>query len=230
MTTSLSPKSRGDQVHSVCMDPSQSHPGEDMPCVPSQEYQQRLNNAAREMLAPQEGSYFSPILRKINQQLKQYRLQDRVTPYEVFNEAYNRAVEKSNKCEEIENVPAWFRKTCFYIISEWNRDFKRRDGYLPHNSSDDDRNSDQIQELHPEPLNCSNPLDIIARMDIFKSLSPLDQKILLLYATGLSWDEVAERMIESGDFTSDRQQVAQTIAQRASRARRKMRDQYYDQA
>ena len=51
---------------------------------------QQLNHSIQIMLSGKEESEFPPILRTINSRLKQYKLQNRFSPYEVFNEACDR--------------------------------------------------------------------------------------------------------------------------------------------
>lgn len=196
-------------------------------CIPEPEYKQRFNNAIQSMLSVQEESGFPPILKTINRRLKQYQLQGRVSPYEVFNEACDRALAKFERCEEIPNIPGWLTTTCCYIISELSRKFRRNDG-MTLEYPDDDQDSGKDQEFTRYDPNCLNRLDLLAMYELFDKLSALDKKILRLYVSGLSWEEVADHLIESGEQSGDRRRVVQSIAQRASRARRRLYDQYFD--
>ena len=48
------------------------------------QYRQQLNHSIHIMLLDKEESGFPPILRTINRHLRQYKLEDRISPYEVF--------------------------------------------------------------------------------------------------------------------------------------------------
>ena len=179
------------------------------------ENRQRLNQAIRSMLSNQEESEFPPILRTIDRHLRQYRLCGRIDPYDVFNEAYTRALKKFEKGEEILLLPAWFRTTSFYIVCEWSRKHQRHD----HVDSVD------TEDFQERPHHCSvDRLDLIAMQDAYGQLPSLDRKILLMHASGLTWEEVARRLIQSGEQSGALGHVTQSIAQRAHRARRRLRD------
>lgn len=188
---------------------------------------EKLNHAIQLMLSNQEESGFPHILRTIERKLRQYQLRDRLSSYEIFNEACNRAIKKCEEGEEISNIPAWFRTACFYIVSEKSREFKRIDSALQASTE----TNYSLEELIDSQLcnsNRSTQLDILEMLEIYHQLPKLEQKILYLQASGLSWEEVADRLIESGEQEGDRKHVGQAIAQRASRARKQLRKQYYD--
>ena len=180
------------------------------------ENRQRLNQAIRSMLSNQEESEFPPILRTIDRHLRQYQLCGRIDPYDVFNEACNRALKKFEKGEEIPLLPAWFRTTSFNIVREWNRKHQRHDHV-------DSIDTEDFQE-RPHHCSVTDRLDLIAMQDAYGQLPSLDRKILLMHASGLTWEEVARRLIQSGEQSGDLGHVTQCIAQRAHRARRRLRD------
>ena len=60
--------------------------------------------------------------------------------------------------------------------------------------------------------------------EAYGQLPPLDRKILLMHASGMTWEEVARQLIQSGEQSGDQGHVTQCIAQRAHRARRRLRD------
>jgi hypothetical protein len=195
--------------------------------APTSPCREKLHRAIENMLSNREESKFPPILRTIERHLKQYRLRDRLSPYEIFNEACNRAIQKCEEGEEIPNIPAWFRTTCFYIVSEKSREFKRRDSALQA-STETGQSLDELIDSQLCNASHSTQLDILGMLEIYQQLSKLEQKILYLQASGLSWEEVADQLIQSGEYEGDRKQVGQAIAQRASRARRQLRAKYYD--
>ena len=177
---------------------------------------QRLNQAIRSMLSNQEESEFPPILRTIDRHLRQYRLCGRIDPYDVFNEACNRALKKIERGEEISLLPAWFRTTSFYIVCEWSRKHRQYDDVGSIDAED-------FQE-QPHPCSVTDRLDLIAMREAYGKLPPLDRKILLMHASGMTWEDVARQLIQSGEQSGDHGHVTQSIAQRAHRARRRLRD------
>jgi hypothetical protein len=188
---------------------------------------QQLNHSIQIMLSGKEESEFPPILRTINRHLRQYKLQDRFSPYEVFSEACDRAFKKFEKGEEIPNIPPWFRTTCFNITREWNRATIRTDGvncFYPK----DDQDSEREQEIRIYNPNQMTNLDLLAMYEVYAQLPELDRKVLCLHVSGMSWEEIADRLIESGEQSGDRIHVAQALAQRASRSRKRLRSLYFD--
>ena len=180
------------------------------------ENHERLKQAIRSMLSNQEESEFPPILRTIDRHLRQSRLCGRIDPYDVFNEACNRALKKFEKGEEIPLLPAWFRTTSFYIVCEWSRKHRQYD----------EAGSIDTEDFQERPHHCSvtDRLDLIAMREAYGQLPLLDRKILLMHASGMTWEDVARQLIQSGEQSGDLGHVTQCIAQRAHRARRRLRD------
>lgn len=179
------------------------------------------------MLSGKEESGFPPILRTINSHLRRYKLQNRFSPYEVFNEACDRAFEKFKKGEEIPNIPPWFRTTCFNIIREWSRKAIRTDGvncFYPR----DDQDSEREQEIGIYNPNQMTNLDLLAMYELYEQLPELDRKVLCLHVAGISWEEIADQLIDSGEQSGDQVHVAQALAKRASRSRKRLRSLYFD--
>ena len=195
-------------------------------CPETPEYRQQLNRAIDLMLSNKEESGFPSILRTINRHLRQYKLQDRFSPYEVFNEACDRAFKKLEKGEKIPNIPPWFRTTCFNIIREWHRETIRTDG-VDYSHFRDDQDSGEEKEIGNYNPNQTTNLDVLAMYEMYIQLPKLDQKVLYLSASGLSWEEIADRLIESGEQSGDRNHVSQALAQRASRSRKRLRQLYF---
>jgi hypothetical protein len=192
--------------------------------APTSSCREKLHRTIETMLSNREESRFPPILRTIERHLKQYQLRDRLSPYEIFNEACDRAIQKCEKGEEIPNIPAWFRTTCFYIVSEKSREFKRTDSAIQP-LVEIDYTLEELVDSQLCNASRSTQLDILGMLEIYQQISPLEQRILYLQASGLSWEEVADQLIQTGDYEGDRKQVGQAIAQRASRARKYLREQ-----
>ena len=214
------------QEQSPMVDDKETNETIEARCPQTPEYRQQLNRAIDLMLSNKEESGFPSILRTINRHLRQYKLQDRVSPYEVFNEACDRAFKKLEKGEKIPNIPPWFRTTCFNIIREWSRDTIRTDG-VNCSYPRDDQNSEEEQEIGNYNPNQMTNLDVLAMYEMYVQLSKLDQKVLYLSASGLSWEEIADRLIESGEQSGDRSHVSQALAKRASRSRKRLRQLYF---
>ncbi len=181
------------------------------------EQREYLNQAIRSMLSNQEECEFPPILRTIDRHIRQYQLQGRVDPYDVFNEAYTRALKKFEAGEEIPLLPAWFRTTSFYIVCEWSRKQKRHD-------QADSIDDEAYHETVPHHRDALNRLDLMSMRDAYSQLPALDRKVLLMHASGRTWEEVARRLIESGEQSGSLDHVTQSIAQRGHRARRRLRN------
>lgn len=197
------------------------------PCTQTISYRQQLNHSIHIMLSDQEESGFPPILGTIKRHLRQYKLQDRFSPYDVFNEAYDRAFKKLEKGEEIPNIPPWFRTTCFNIIREWSRETIRTDG-VNCSYPKDDQDGEREQEIGIYNPNQMTNLDLLAMYELYKQLPELTRKVLRLHVSGMSWEEIADQLIESGEQSGDRSHVAQALAQRASRSRKCLRSLYFD--
>ncbi|MCX5964481.1 MAG: hypothetical protein NT070_15500 [Cyanobacteria bacterium] len=188
---------------------------------------QQLNHSIQIMLSGKEESEFPPILRTINSYLRRYKLQNRLSPYEVFNEACDRAFKKLEKGEEIPNIPPWFRTTCFNIIREWSREIIRTDG-VNCSYPRDDQDGEREQEIRIYNPNQMTNLDLLAMYEVYAQLPELDRKVLCLSISGMSWEEIADRLIKSGEQSGDRGHVAQALAQRASRSRKRLHSLYFD--
>ena len=190
-------------------------------------YQEQLNHSIQIMLSGKEESEFPPILRTINRRLRQYKLQDRFSPYEVFSEACDRAFKKLKEGEEIPNIPPWFRTTCFNIIREWSRETIRTDG-VNCSYPRDDQDSEREQEIGIYNPNQMTNLDLLAMYEVYAQLPELDRKVLCLSVSGMRWEEIADRLIKSGEQSGDRSHAAQALAQRACRSRKLLRKLYFD--
>ncbi len=188
---------------------------------------EELNHSIDIMLAGQEKSGFPSIFRTIKRHLRQYKLQDRFSPYEVFSEACDRAFKKLEKGEEIPNIPPWFRTTCFNIIREWSRETTRTDG-VNCSYPRDDQDSEREQEIGIYNPNQMTTLDLLAMYEVYTQLPELDRKVLCLHVAGMRWEEIADQLIDSGEQSGDRVHVAQALAKRASRCRKHLRSLYFD--
>jgi hypothetical protein len=64
----------------------------------------------------------------------------------------------------------------------------------------------------------------MAMFERFVELKPIERKLLQLRAMGLTWEEVAQRLIEDGEATAN-PQLPRKLAQQASRIRAKIRQE-----
>jgi DNA-directed RNA polymerase specialized sigma24 family protein len=183
---------------------------DDVECKTVDCQMRRLDRAVKVMLSGDEPDNFPSILLAINRHLYQLKLQKVKTVAEVFIETYFRAVKKIEAGEPIANVQAWFRLTAFCVVREWS--------------------CQDICEPEPDPVDpaiaCTlqSHLDVIAVVARFERLTPNEQKLLQLRAMGLTWEEVAERLIQDGVETA-RENLPQRLEKWASLIRSKMRQE-----
>jgi DNA-directed RNA polymerase specialized sigma24 family protein len=180
-----------------------------------------MNNLAKEnldrlvciLLSGSEDENLNSLLPAINRWLRQFHLQDNRDAYEVFSETYKRAVDFLDSGRSISNIPAWFRTTAFNVVREWSRS-SQREACEPYDFIERTRNA-SVDFI-------AAPLAVLDMLKIFNQLDRIDQRILELNASGLSWKEVADCLNhdEENSFTAD------SVAQRASRARRRLRSLY----
>jgi DNA-directed RNA polymerase specialized sigma24 family protein len=174
---------------------------------------ENLDRLACSLLSGSEDENLNSLLPAINRWLRQFQLQNNRDAYEVFSETYKRAAEVLDAGRTIDNIPAWFRTTAFNVVREWSRS-SRREACEPHDVIEKTRNA-SVDFI-------AAPLAVLDMLKIFNELDPVDQKILKLNASGLSWQEVADQLNhdEANRFTAD------SVAQRACRSRKKLREFY----
>jgi predicted RNA polymerase sigma factor len=162
-----------------------------------------------------------PILRAIQRPLRQYHLADQYEVHEILHEAYLRGKKKLQAGEVIRNPYAWLRATAFHVIYERKR---------KHRSSSTDP---QIMEaVLPDPrLNLMQQQVLLEELDLlYESLALMHQEdpegTCLLYlrnVRALSWSQISHWLAAEGQAVPNEA----TLRQRASRAKRRLRDIFW---
>lgn len=155
------------------------------------------------------GSTKNKVLGSINHFLKQFKLDGYYDPDEVFNMVYEIAVRRIESGTDLFNLYGWFKATSFNRI----RELKQQES----------KSRSLCNRLRTEQNNSVNSgFNVIEMVDLFEKLDPIDRKILEFHGIGLEWSEIAKRIVEDGDLPYSAN-LPNTLAQRASRARRKLR-------
>jgi hypothetical protein len=171
-----------------------------------------FDQVVEKMLSGGNDPSFAPILVVIDSHLRRFRLHSIHDAQEVFNEAYRRAKAAIAEGKPMPNIPAWFRTTAFNIVREWSRQAQAQ-GRLQADATC------LAENRQPE---CYS--DVLDMLQAFQQLPFLEKQILILNAQGLSWKEVAQRLVEQGDC-SESPNLVQNITQKACRARKILRQQ-----
>jgi DNA-directed RNA polymerase specialized sigma24 family protein len=176
-----------------------------------------FDQALTEILGQENPQAYS-IMSAIQRMLKQYRLASQIEPFEILHEAYLRGKQKLQTGETITNVYAWLRSTAFYVISERKR--KDRDGATePHVLEavvQDEHISPMQQQILAEELKL-----------LYQSLAKLQQEdpasarlLALKTFQDWSWGDIRGWLISQGEPAASEA----TLRQRASRAKRRLRE------
>jgi len=160
------------------------------------------------------------ILTYIKRCLKQFNLSQLYQPNEILNETYVRAIKSIESGKKIENCLAWIRGTAFNIIREFSREAQRSHLVEPNS---------RWLEVTLESVQCNVTEseieeDFKAILMALKAMNPADCKILCLkYVEGMSWKKISKLLIEQGEEW----QTEETLRQRASRAKKKLRQIFH---
>jgi DNA-directed RNA polymerase specialized sigma24 family protein len=161
------------------------------------------------------------INKRVDWLISQYQLRDYCAITEIFCDVYIRAIKSLKAGKEIKTPNSWIRATAHNVVRERFRSH-RRQGKLENKvmlevkvkhelnevrGSCDDKDFSQIDEL----------------LSSMEQLNSIDRKILLLQAEGMSLENIASQLVQDGDLPHQKNLVA-NITQKASRARRKLRE------
>ncbi|MBE9112859.1 sigma-70 family RNA polymerase sigma factor [Nodosilinea sp. LEGE 07298] len=162
-----------------------------------------------------------PILSAIQRTLRQYHLNTQYEAHEILHEAYLRGKKKLQAGEVIRNPYAWLKATAFHVIYERKR---------KHRASATDP---QVMEAAlPDPrLNLMQQQVITEELDLlYQALQLLHQEdpeaTCLLYLRTVrdwSWAKISQWLIAEGHPAA----TEAALRQRASRARRRLRDIFW---
>jgi DNA-directed RNA polymerase specialized sigma24 family protein len=152
------------------------------------------------------------VLKTIYKYLCKFHLNNTFEPREIFNETYIRAIKHLELGKEIPNITAWFRSTSYNIVREYSRKEKRQLEIC------------SKYEFNFSQYSLSSSKEFIHLFDALKKLKPIDRELLISHATGISWEQIAKNLINRGDEEGDIKTVANKLAKRHSRLRKKLRD------
>jgi DNA-directed RNA polymerase specialized sigma24 family protein len=159
------------------------------------------------------------VAKRINWLRSKYRVQDEIEIGDVICEAYSRGIKSLETGREIANVGGWFRSTSHNIIREKFREIDRRvhlNDRLIH-----EHNSILLEE---NIISCTSEHTQLEELwTRLSKLKVIDRKILILQAQGQSMRQIATQLIADGDY-QDCENIVGNITQRASRARKQLRE------
>lgn len=146
--------------------------------------------------------------------LYNHNLKDNYNEYEVFNEAYDRAINYLRKGKTITNLCSWYKSTGYNIIREYSKIENRQ-------KSIRDKLSSCCEIRHASHNDCraENLSKIIEKIEISLK-NKLDVRIICLRVLDeLSWEEVCTKLIKGGDLNCElSKQCIDRIKQRFHRA------------
>jgi DNA-directed RNA polymerase specialized sigma24 family protein len=158
------------------------------------------------------------ILSSVQRTLNQYRLTAHLEAYEVLHEAYLRGKKKLQSGETIHNGYAWLRKTAFHVIYERRRKY-RAGGTEPHilEATILDERVNLLQQLI-----AGEEINILYRaLEILSQEDPdTTRSLCLKMIHGWSWSDIRECLVAEGQVIPNEA----TLRQRASRAKRRLRE------
>ncbi|PSN16318.1 hypothetical protein C7293_03180 [filamentous cyanobacterium CCT1] len=161
------------------------------------------------------------ILSAIQRTLNQYHLNTQYEAYEILHEAYLRGKKKLQAGEVIRNPYAWLKATAFHVIYERKRKHRA-------NATD----PQVIEAALPDPrLNLMQQQIIVEELDLlYAALRLLNQEdpeaTCLLYlrtVSDWSWSQISQWLIAEGHAAA----TEAALRQRASRAKRRLRDIFW---
>lgn len=175
-------------------------------------------------LDPKDIEYHN-LLPWIKQRIQQFNLLGGgLCEFEVLIEAYTIAIKKTKEGYVIENLPAWFKGTTFNIIRNIKRELKRQDS-IKNQIKYSQKGSEDVS-----PFSSIENSSVDERLQpLLKALETLDDAeralLNLRVVKGLTWSEIAEKMIQSGkEEPIEMEKLLARLRQRCSRILAKLRN------
>ncbi|WOD37861.1 sigma-70 family RNA polymerase sigma factor [Nodosilinea sp. E11] len=190
-------------------------------CPPADAPAQDVFDQALSEILGKDNPHATPILSAIQRTLKQYSLHDQYEAHEILHEAYLRGKKKLQTGELIHNPYAWLRATAFHVIYERKR--KHRSGAT---------DPQVIEAILPDHrLNIMQQQVLSEELDLlYEALALLHDEdpegTCLLYlrnVRGWSWSQISQWLLSEGLPPANET----TLRQRASRAKRRLRDIFW---
>lgn len=156
--------------------------------------------------------------------VKRFKLDGLLCEFDILIETYTIAVRKTREGYVIRNRPAWFKSTAFYIINNLNRELKKQD--LVKSKVSDDQSEGKSLE------SCDESSDKIrCIIKAFENLREEERYLLnLRIVEGLTWSDIAKRMISEGKETVISERLLARLRKRHQRALGCLRRNYEDLA
>jgi RNA polymerase sigma factor (sigma-70 family) len=174
-----------------------------------------FKSAVEKLLKP-DNPHAKSLFAFIRRTLGQYKLTGIYSESDIFNEAFERGLRKSES-ERIINPKAWLRSTSFNVMKENVRLAMKT------TSLDEDILSDQEEECF-EDLTFGNETFEVCRkavVEAFSKLNHQDRKIIELRCLeGRTWKDVREKLGENKTNLP-------ALRQRGQRALEKLRKEYH---
>lgn len=159
----------------------------------------------------------------IHRLVKSFKLYE-TCEFDVLIETYTIAIRETRKGYVIKNRPAWFKSTAFNIISNLSREMKKKD--LVKNKLKHDQSETNNVEFCDESSDKTRCL-----IKAFKNLRQEDQQLLKLRVVeGLTWSDIAERMIAKGEENTISIETLARLRKRHERALKRLRSHYENSA
>ncbi|MGB3202557.1 MAG: sigma-70 family RNA polymerase sigma factor [Nodosilinea sp.] len=187
-------------------------------CLPADAPAPDVFDQALSDILGQDNPYAYPLLSVIQRTLHQYHLSTQYEAHEILHEAYLRGKKKLQTGEVIRNPYAWLKATAVHVIYERKR--KHRDS-----ATDPQVMESALPDLR---LNLMQQQIIAEELDLlYQALQRLNQEdpeaTCLLYLRTVrdwSWSQISQWLMAEGHPVS----TEAALRQRASRARRRLRD------
>jgi RNA polymerase sigma factor (sigma-70 family) len=181
---------------------------------------QRLDEEMRALLYFRNPDTYS-VITSVQRSLRQFHLEGYYEVSDILHEAYCRGIKSIQAGKTVERWLAWIRSTAFNIIRESSKKEQK--------SQSIDSNSpylESILHMTQESLIEDREIDdnLKALQQSLKMINKGDAKLLKLqHLEGLSWREIAQRLVaEGGEAQSE-----QALRQRGCRAKKQLRQIFH---
>lgn len=173
-----------------------------------------------------ENEEIKRILPIIQRTLKQFQLDHDYDQYDVFLESYKRTRDAIIKGKFISNMPAWLKKTSFYIVLEWRKDKNRQEKIAEYLSN----NNDTVYLDEDKLVNYAVDRNLEILINEVKTLEKKDYLILYLrIIKEYSWKEIGEYLFEKKlEMESDPKKREEKLRQKGKRIMEKIRMRMFE--
>lgn len=179
-----------------------------------------LDKIVVEVILSSEGRDVHNILPFISRTLRQFKLNSYYEEYDVFSEAYRRAVKHIALDKPIHNIPMWLKGASLNIVREFSRD-KAKQTKLSNVIKNQGETICYEDDIIPEYAISST---LKALIQAFNNLKPQESLILRLrIVEGRTWKEIGEHLVAIGEETENNQKLEEKLRQRGKRLLERLR-------